>query len=300
MRIPRRRRLSRKQSEALLAGLPVRDDLARLLSDARHFGESRELPGEAAALAAFRSWAAAETAPEDRSLPVRTFMFNRALLAKIVVATTATVAVGGVAVAATTGQLPGTSRVGLTGSNSSSSTSGTHKADPDRTRDGDHDTFGQPGHPEFKGQVGLCIAWTIHKNQPTRTWAPRPSDTRPHPSHSWPTPKHTASGTVGAIKPFAKRDKFKFPPFDALIKAAGGANKVDAYCANLLKNLPKPTGTRTFPNHPFVTPSGTAWPTGKPGKPGQQSNNPHPPNRPIISNPIAARSGRYTGGPVNS
>jgi hypothetical protein len=105
---PRRnRRIDRHTAEQLLRGEPVRgsEALRRLLTSAATATPPKgELPGEHAAMAAFR---AAHLAPDPRRrrLPVLKSALAALLTAKILIPTAAA-AVGGIAVAAATGTLP--------------------------------------------------------------------------------------------------------------------------------------------------------------------------------------------------
>jgi hypothetical protein len=65
----------------------------------------------------------------------------------------------------------------------------------------------------------------------------------------------------------------EMPDYAALIEAAGGKDKVDAYCANLL-NLTPPTGSPT----PTPTGSSTPDPTPDPTTPGPTSSGPTTPD----------------------
>lgn len=108
MNIFRRPRPGRRQAELLLdgAGHPA-DPLTGLLAAARRPGPDAELPGERAALAAFRA-AAAGTAhrPAEEDPAVSLLPAPRAIAVKVLAAAALTMTVGGVAVAAT-GALPG-------------------------------------------------------------------------------------------------------------------------------------------------------------------------------------------------
>lgn len=202
MRTPRRHRITRRQSEQVLDGRGGPEDLARLLDAARRPPAPGELGGEADALLAFRECAVADPAPETRSLPVRTLMLSRTLVAKVLATTTAVVAIGGVAVAAT-GHLPAPH---LPARATSAHPAVTPTAKP-TDRDGDHDRTGpvrtgDPSHdPRHRDDVlpavGLCRAWSdVSRNAPD---------------------------TLRKSKAFQE-----------LAKKAGGPDKVAAYCASLV------------------------------------------------------------------
>ncbi len=200
MRTPRRHRITRRHSEHVLDGLGGPDDLARLLADARRTPMSGELPGEAEALVAFRQYAVADTVPETRSLPVRTLTLSRALVVKVLAATTAVVAIGGVAAAAT-GNLPVTQHRHSIGTAAHPTASPTAKPtgakDSDASRPANSAKDGRD-HRHDLTAVGLCRAWVeVSKNAP----------------HALTTSK----------------------AFQDLAKQAGGADKVAAYCDSLVQ-----------------------------------------------------------------
>lgn len=190
MHTPRRHRLTRRQSEQLLDGPPdgLQDGLldgppgtprdltggpaalSRLLADARPRRATVELPGEAAALAAFRSAAVAHLDPRPRSSSVRTLPLRRSLAVKVLAVAAASLAVGGVSMAAT-GHLPGPLKAAPVASTSTrpngpaAGATGDHGDGADhRSGDQDHPTgtpTGQPTHRQDQDHaVGLCRAWS--------------------------------------------------------------------------------------------------------------------------------------------
>jgi hypothetical protein len=177
MRTQRRHRLTRRQSEQVLDGLGPRDDLSRLLAAARPLRANGELPGEAVAAAAFRSAAVAHLDPRPRSSSVRTLPLRRSLAVKIGSVAAASLAVGGVSMAAT-GHLPGRLKAAPVASTSSHPTvkptvveDGTGDSDSP-SGDQAHPTgfpTGQPGHrADSIHAIGLCRAWSeIAKNDAT-------------------------------------------------------------------------------------------------------------------------------------
>ncbi|HET9655113.1 MAG TPA: hypothetical protein VFP72_07150 [Kineosporiaceae bacterium] len=211
MRTPRRHRLTRRQSEQLLDGLGGPGDLSRLLADARPLRVDGELPGEAAAAAAFRG-AAPALDPQPRSSSVTTLSLSRALLVKVVAVASASFAVGGVALAATTHHLPGQSPRTPSASPSAAphptkSDGKDDKDDKDGTSgkgDPSHRPSGSPststsGRPEDLHGIGLCRAWD------------------------------EVSRNTGANSPATKAK-----PFLELQTKAGGAAKVASYCDSLV------------------------------------------------------------------
>lgn len=172
MRTRRRHRLTRRQSEHLLNGPGGSDDLAQLLAAARPLRANGELPGEAAALAAFRS-AAVDTRPRSSAVPPASL--RRSLLVRVLAGTAAGVAVGGVAMAAT-GNAPGPLKVVPATSGAVHPTSGPSvvedtpsDAAAPRTGNKTHPTSSptdRPGRREDPAPaVGLCRAWSeITKN----------------------------------------------------------------------------------------------------------------------------------------
>ena len=203
MRTPRRHRLTRRQSDQLLERLDGPDDLARLLADARRSPAAGELPGESAVLVAFRENAVTVPDPHTRSLPVRTLMLSRALVAKVLATTTAVVAIGGVAVAAT-GHLPVSSHASA--HSTSAHPTGVPTGKPAADKDDDHATSPTTSSPSQDPRahrddrlpaVGLCRAWAdVSRNAPDA----------------------------------ARKSKV----FQELAKRAGGADHVATYCATLV------------------------------------------------------------------
>jgi hypothetical protein len=206
MRTPRRHRLTRRQSEQVLDGLGGHDDLTRLLAAARPVRVDGELPGEAAAVAAFRSAAVTALDPQPRSPSVTTLSLSRGLLVKVVAVATASFAVGGVALAASGGHLPG-SHPTTPAAQASTTTTRLMSADQDGTADGQGPQrsvtrSGSPStspRPEDLHAIGLCRAWAeVTKN----------------------------TGPNGPVS--------KAQAFQELQTRAGGAAKVAAYCEGMV------------------------------------------------------------------
>jgi hypothetical protein len=210
MRTPRRRhRLTLRQSEQLLDGRGGPGDLTWLLADARPLRANGELPGEAVAVAEFRSAAVTAFDPQPRSSSVRAFSLRRSLAVKVLAVATASVAVGGAAVAAG-GHLTGPPE---TASVASSTTHPTTRAtliedggiadDADRPGSPTAHPTGSPTGAPVPGHqddplpvVGLCRAWV-----------------------------ETSKIDAGALARSAR--------FRELATKAGGFEKVAAFCENV-------------------------------------------------------------------
>lgn len=240
MSIFRRHRLRRGHAEHLLDGAPTPpgfDDLAGLLAAARgpqpcDAVRSGELASEQAALAAFRSAFAgatgtshveavgtlprtgplpAGTPPEENS-PVRSLALRRMLAVKVLAAGALTVGLGGVAMA-TTGMplVPGGDHRSATAAAHASPTgsptgrpggSGPAQDDDAPSRTGTRDAV-RPGRDPRAALLVDCRAWLAD-----------------HPKAS-PSPTRNASGRH----------------VEDLVKAAGGVDKVAAWCAALAERI---------------------------------------------------------------
>lgn len=203
-----RRRLTRRQSEQLLAGQGgTPDALAVLLADARRVPPRGEQAGEQAALTAFREAMAQTSAVDHGRTPVRTITLGRMIAVKALAVGAATATLGGVAFAASTGNLPGP----LHKSHPATSASASHRAgDQDKDRDKRTPSTHPTGTPSLRPSdpdgakdhdrlslIGVCRAWEmVAKNSPA---------------------------TLTKAKPFVD-----------LAQAAGGAAKVPAYCQSQL------------------------------------------------------------------
>jgi hypothetical protein len=158
MRRPRRRRIRPDEAERLLATGPDPEhpELSRLLAAATAPPQPDELTGLDAALAAFE-----EAGRVERPAPVRR---RRRMLRPLAAAAAVSVLlVGGVAVAAETGVLPGTgppTRESLTPRDVPSSAPGTSSGRAgDPTRTPGPTASGQTAAPADKTAVRLCRAW---------------------------------------------------------------------------------------------------------------------------------------------
>jgi len=197
---------------------------------------------------------------------------NKAVLSKLITVKVATIALvtttaGGVALAAGTGELPGPFHGHHHGKNGAASKRH-HKADlvvlcrlylgekPGKL----------PVHP-LVPRPRPTGSWTAHPKNPLPTFTGRPQPRFPrrwagarldhkrhapavHPTATWtwtPRPKPT-----GSVKP---RPHHK-PNFAPLLKAAGGASKVKAFCTDLLSKHPAPSPKP----HPTGSPTASTSP----------------------------------------
>jgi hypothetical protein len=227
----RSRRIDRRTAEQLLRGasgearVSGHDRLTDLLASAAAPARDRELAGEQAAMAAFRS-ARRATAPQRR----RPWMLKIALanLLTVKIAAVTAAAAGGIALAAAAGSLPGQQRdehapPADTKVVTTSTTEAARSAKPEQKPD----NSASPS-PSLKG---LCQAYT-----------------------------------AGAGSEHGKAHEN--PAFSALITAAGGADKVPAFCADQLAD--KPGKSDQAPGQSDQTP----------GKPDQAPGKPDQPTRP--------------------
>lgn len=258
MRIPRRR-LSRSRAEAILDGSSADDALGRLVADARRTPPPRgTAAGEAEAVAAFRaaaSWPVDAPRGADRAAPVRagrpvpfTVTLGRSLAVRVAAAAVATVAVGGAAVAATgTVETVGASRTSPTSTQvptTAPSTSPTTDVTTGTT------TTRQPSSSstttaEQARLVRLCRTW--QRKHPARarsagavpttdapawattspaTWAPDGSSTSP-----WRRTDEAAASSSGRTEDGRTTDGRRA---GELARAAGGADRVAQFCADLV------------------------------------------------------------------
>lgn len=220
MRTSRRRhRLTRRQSEQVLDGLGGHGGLTRLLADARPLRVTGELPGEAAAVAAFRSAAVEAPNPQPRSSSVRTLSLRRSHLVKVIAIATASVAIGGAAVAAG-GHFPAPPKTAPVAS-------GTDHPTTDRARaasvvgGGESDELSTPGSPPTARPTGL----------PT---GPRTAPPISVPGHGDPPQ------TLGLCRAWAEAGKdnagklTRSDRFRELASTAGGSAKVTEFCENAI------------------------------------------------------------------
>jgi hypothetical protein len=235
MSTQRRARLSREETERLLAGealrgpaRPAAERLAVHLTAAAGPTQPGELAGEAAAVAAFRAARLAPVVPPRRPSVLKTAL-GKMLTLKVGAAVAGALTAGGVALAATGGpaEAPKEPNPAHASAKSTSSPGS--------------DQAGKPSMSATKGQGNSAGG---------------------SPSPSLP-------GLCKAYQAKADIERGKAldsPAFTALVTAAGGLDKVDTYCATLI--TPKPDKTRPT-NRPTPKPTGkpTTHPAGPPTTP---------------------------------
>jgi hypothetical protein len=260
------RRVNRRTAEQSLRGAPDRvrtdgpDALNNLLAAASAPAHRGELAGEEAAVAAFRA-ARLDEAAQPRRQSMLKVTLAKVLSVKIAAIAVATLAVGGVAVAAVTGNLP----------NQGEPTPPPPVSAP-LVPDRSSGTSGERENPDAPGK---------NRDDENNNTAPgKPDDS------GKPSPSPSLAGLCNAFTAGNGKDQGKAlenPAFGALIAAAGGKDKVPAYCADLAGKPGKPGNPPGKPNDP---PNGNGpdkgQPNGNPGK-GNLGNNggsPHgsPPN----------------------
>lgn len=285
----RSRRRSRADLEQLLdgAGGPAAAaPLGELIEAASAAGHDDELSGLTPALAAFRSAgdpspAAADpatAAPDARtSAPARRRSLLKPALSgilatKIIAAAASAAAVGGIALAASTGHLPSEGHHAMAPSAASStshpgqSPGAGHSTDRDRSAAAARSsvaasgssgpasvaTSSNPGAgPPARILVRLCHAWRAHEHDPSR-----------------------------------RHDRWmRSRVFAALVSAAGTRPAVDGYCRTLLVPAARPSGSAppTYPTHP-VHPTHPG-PSGRPTSPAAPPTYPSHPVRPTHPGP---------------
>ncbi|SCG78516.1 hypothetical protein [Micromonospora humi] len=245
-------RLDQETVERLLdgsrGGVPTAPPaLVRCLDAARAGPRAGELDGETAAVAQFRAARASVTGRQPVVVPVRRPAVDAGggsadrparrvatlLGVKVALATLAATLTGGVALAAVTGNLPGAGRG--------------EAPPPDRTT---ATATATPAAPSTAGS-----APTAH---PTR---PAIGPTAGAPDLSTPAGLCVAYRAVGE----AERGRaLAAPAFAGLVAAAGGADRVPAYCTGLLAGSPGPTGPPSGSDptgHPTGPPTGTPAPS---------------------------------------
>lgn len=267
MSIFSRRRLGRRQSEQLLDGVrpasPAFDDLVGLLAAARGPQPAdAELPGEQAALAAFRR--AVSTAPAagvapagphplEENSPVRTLALRRLLAVKVLAASVLTVGLGGVAMAATGMPLvPGGDHRAATPAAHASPT-GSPSDRPGTTPSGRETRSGTPSATRTRSTAHRAT----HEKQLVACWAYGAG-------RSKATPSPVKAGV----------------PFADLARAAGGKDRVAAYCAALVAELCTKADPGHLPGCPKADPTRRAQgsPSDRPTRSGTK-----PATRPAAS-----------------
>lgn len=247
---PRTRRIDRRTAERLLRGEPAGPDaLADLLAAAAVTTCDGDLAGEQDAVSAFRAVHLGST-PQPRRPSVLKALLTKLLTVKIATAALAVATVGGVAVTATTGVLPnvlgGTSTAGPTTSHATSTTSeppgasteGRDYAGDGRGGDGRDAEHGGAASPSL---IGLC---------------------------------HAYAGGAGSNSGKA----LDTSAFNALITAAGGREKVPAYCGTVLDDATRGGHAGGAGSHPAAEPTTKPSPEPKPATSGEGAE--HAQNRP--------------------
>ncbi len=199
-------RMDQETVERLLVGAVADaqdgpEALVRLFAAVRAAPHPHELSGEGAAVQAFRM-ARAGSVPVSR--PRRGFLTNL-LGAKVALATLLTAATGGVALAAATGTLPGSSGHDPAITPSASIGNGpTPTSDPDASATPGASPTDRPG-----GAASLRGLCTAYRSEPGGN----------------------------------RREALKSPRFAELVTAAGGRERVAGYCAGLLNGQGGPNGS---------------------------------------------------------
>ncbi|MCC9305565.1 hypothetical protein LN042_00275 [Kitasatospora sp. RB6PN24] len=289
----RSRRIDRDVAEQLLGGEAVGTvggpgALSRMLAAAAAPATERELAGEEAAVAAFRE--AARLAPTRSSVPprrsrpmaecvpARPRVAARFLGARAAVAALAVTALGGVAVAAGTGHLPavlGGESPNLSSQNTAAS--GSAGAQPGRGHLG-ASTAPRPGGPAAdRTQPGRPPA----SAQPTDGDSNSPSgDPSAQPAGS------TGAALLALCKAWPQdgQQGDSDSRFEPLTRAAGGSNRVRAFCADLARRSPDPGGpTAPAPAAASPTDGDRKGPPGHQGGdsggPGSTHGKPGPPSQ---------------------
>jgi hypothetical protein len=193
MGIERNRRMDRDSAERLLGGDPAASgDLAELLVAAATPAPAGVVAGEDAAMAAFRAARGEPLRHPHRSMLRPTAA--RLLVAKIAALVVVVLGAGGVAVAATTGELPSLLRMRPATAPGTGGTAGHPRPAPSPTPPSSGRPGQSPTDPEKTADLhGLCTAYAAGQNHLLDT-----------------------------------------PAFDRLIAAAGGVPRVAAYCSALL------------------------------------------------------------------
>lgn len=229
----------RRHLENLLAGHAddgSDDALARLLDSARATGTTHEVAGLDSAVAAFHSSDApdADAASPRRWRSALLGGFATATLTtKLVAGAAAAAAIGGVAVAATTYHAPHRSQ---------SSTIGSAVSSPGNVSS--HDTNRSHGGSQKAPASLRPPAIRTTKSTPQRSGLGTPAPRVPNPSllglcQAWSNKPHEHGKSEDSRA------------FRQLIRAAGGVDNVDAFCASLTNasgsKSPKPHGSAPAP-----------------------------------------------------
>ncbi|SMD10196.1 prolipoprotein diacylglyceryl transferase [Kibdelosporangium aridum] len=216
--------------------------LDELLADAAAPAHASELAGEEAAVAAFRSARLAETTqPRRWSMHRLTKLFT----VKAAAVAIGAMAAGGVAFAAATGNLPSQDSPAVPATTSNSATA--------------------PAEDSGKGNP-------TDKNTPNseKPGTDRPGNGKPaNENGNNPAPSPSEHGLCQAYTSAPEADRGKrleSPAFEALITAAGGKDKVPAFCVTVLGQRPNEQKTNEHkPSEP-----------GKPTQPAERGNTEQP------------------------
>jgi hypothetical protein len=248
MRAHRFRRVIRRTAEQSLRGAPDRartdgpDALNDLLAAACAPAHRGELAGEEAAVAAFVAARLADAGQPRRQSMLKVTL-AKVLTVKIAAIAVATLAVGGVAVAAATGNLP-------------------NQGDP--TPPPAVTVPSLPDKPSGASGEGQG------PNAPDKDKNTAPD--KPNGDNASPSP--SLAGLCNAFTADAGADRGKAlenPAFNALITAAGGKDKVPAYCADLAG---KPGKSGNPPGKPNTPANGNG--PGKDNGPDKDNSNGNP------------------------
>ncbi|MGI8334717.1 hypothetical protein ACRYCC_32600 [Actinomadura scrupuli] len=244
----RPRKIDRETAERLLRGgsaLPPdgSEALAGLLAAAAAPAQAGELAGESAALAAF--WETSRSASSSQVRPGFRSTVARFLTVKAAAAAVALTAFGGAALAAGAGALPAP----LTDS------------DPAAHRQSAHRTS-KPAAPI----APLVSPHPVGSPEPTQTAAPAPNMAKLCSSYLSRLRRIGFHDNSGSVRRLAGE-----PRYAALVKAAGGEQKITAHCLTVLRQLRGGQQNRwptLPPGFPTKMPS---WPTGQPSWPTERS-----------------------------
>ena len=231
MSMHRRDRISRVEAERLLdTGAGGSAPLAALLAAATPRSASSEITGEHAALTEFRAAHLATVPSRRRPAMLKSALANLAAAKVVFAAAAAAAATGGIAVAAATGNLPGTAQ--------------------------------GPGHAQQPGPAAASNS-TTHRGAPPSS-EPATEASHSQATHPSATPSPSLRGLCRAFQAGATDNPGKAlqnPAFSVLVATAGGKDNVAAYCVTLIGSA------RTHPAGPPTThPTGApiTHPTGAP------------------------------------
>lgn len=270
-----RNRLTRGYLDDLLEGRSTRADaLTDILSAARAPGTPHEVDGLGAALAAFASVSDSDLPVLSAAAERRSPLLTRLITAKVLGATAGAVALGGVAVAASTGSLPSP----LPHSDHASSVAvdrvaATHEATTAATSESPEPTEG----PESSAAVETEAAEPSKSAEHTGT----PSPSLPGLCRAWLARPHEAGKADDSTA------------FTVLVKAAGGDKAaVEGYCTTVLATArpSRPAGAPSDPNGEHGKPTDVPSKLHTTGAPVGVPTPEHPVSRPTPL-PSAAPSG---------